>query len=508
MLMEITERNLMQNSYAVVDDILIDFKNKLIYKVYKLNTGEEANYMKNVFDICEGGQFIFKTQNYMAKIFNENYSSFIFKQYENEDFLSKTQEELSRRSKVIYKDFEELEELYKDFANEIKQRLISLTSKRVVYFLLPLKIAVNEKTVNQVWNKHIKDKDNYFKKYDKFAQKIEKMKFNDYNYKMADFKKEEEEIDRNLLIKIINPTIDIETAEAVKEANSEITSKNVKTITDFETDVKPMILKGSGEVNGVFDSFFYDEVFLGDKYYNILNFYNDQIASLKSGEKYFKIIQKIIKNFNYMQIYNNRILITSSVNNMFYFLASAKSIINQNENLFQQIDEISDNFDFVLKFEKVDKNQIISYIDENINANKLKTTTIVNKERESREVLESTRLTIRKQQDYYISLKNKILDENENVYSISGYFFKKLILKNQETTIQDLIKMKGIDIRQTVPDKKDLRLVLDLKNDLYGFFIHTRPALHYLNGFKNLKNIDIINDNDKERMEAIQLNSI
>ena len=506
MLMEITEKALFQDRYALVDDILIDFNNGLLYKIYKLTTGEELNRVPNLLNITDGGIMIVKTQNYMAKIFNENYSQFIFKQFENEDFLSKTQEELTKRSKAIYGEFKQLEDLYKDFSNEIRQRITSLTVKRVSYFLLPLKITVSQKIINETRNKYLKEKQEYFKKYDKFAQNIDKTNFVTYMAKMEEFKNQNQKIEKSILYSIVLPSIELENAES--SGLIELTTKNVEKINDFETQIKPMILKGTGEASGIFDSLFYDEVFLGDKYYNVMTFFNEQISALKYGEKYFSMMKKIIKNINHYEIYNNRILLSSGTNNMLYFVGSAKNIIGKNENLIQLIDEVSDNFDFIIKFQKVDKNEIVSYIDESINSSKLKITSIIGKERESKEVLESTRKGIKEQQDYYISLKNKILDTNENVYAVSGYFVKKLLLKNQESTLQDFVKMKGLDIRQTVPGKKELEMMLDMKNDLYGFFIHTRPMIHYINPFQNFKNIGIVNTQDSNMMMTIQMNSV
>lgn len=504
--MEITEKLLFQSKFAIVDDTLIDFNSGLLYKVYKLPTGEELNRMPELLSVSDGGIIIIKTQNYMTKIFNENYSSFIFKQFENEDFLSKTQEELTKRSKAIYGNFKELEDLYKEFSGEIKQRISSLTPKRVAYFLFPIKIVINQKKIDDIKNKYFKEKNEYFKKYDKFIQGIDKIDFKTYLVKMEEFKKQNQDIEKMLLYQIILPSIELENAEAFGVID--LATKNVKKINDFEKAINPIILKETGEASGVFDSFFYDEVFLGDKYYNILTFFNEQISALKYGEKYFNIIKKIVKLFNHFEIYNNRILLSSGTNNMLYFVASTKNIVGSNENMINLIDEVSDNFDFIIKFQKVDKTQIVSYIDEAINSSKLKLTTIINKERESNEVLESTRKGIKDQQDYYISLKNKILDINENVYAVSGYFLKKLLLKNQESILQDMIKMKGLDIRQTVPSKKELEMILDMKTDLYGFFIHTRPMIHYINPFKNFKNISIINNQDNNMMSTIQMNSL
>lgn len=504
--MEITEKLLFQNDYALVDDILIDFNNQLLYKVFKMTTGEEMNRMPELLSVTDGGILILKTQNYMTKIFNENYRQFVFKQYESEDFLSKTQEELTSRSKVIYKEFKELEDLYREFSGEIKQRISSLTPKRVVYFLLPLSIVIDKKKLNEIRSSYLKEKLAYFKEYDKFIKRIEKMEFKDYVVRVEEFKKRNQEIEKNLQSKLILPSIELENAEAL--GLIEFATKNIKKINDFETLLNPIILSGTSEASGVFDSFLYDEVFLGDKYYNVLTFFNEQISGLKYGEKYFKMIKKILKNFNHFEIYNNRILLSSGLNNMLYFIGSTKTIINRNENLINLIDEVSENFDFIIKFQKVNKNEIISYIDEAISSSKLKLTTIVNKERESKDVLESIRRGIKDQQDYYTNLKNKILDENENVYAISGYFLKRLLLKNQESTLQDLVKMKGLDIRQTVPSKSELELILNIQNDLYGFFIHSRPMTHYLNPFQNFKNIEIISNTDKSMMDTIEMNSL
>ena len=504
--MEITEKLLFQNKFALIDDVLIDFNSGLLYKVYKLTTGEELNRMPDLLEISEGGIIIVKTQNYMTKIFNENYSSFIFRQFENEDFLSKTQEELTKRSKAIYGEFKELEDLYKDFSGEIKQRIGSLNPKRVAYFLFPIKATISQKKLDEIKTKYLKEKEDYFKKYNKFAENIEKTDFKTLVLSMGEFKKQNQEIEKKLLYNVVLPATELENAEAMGVID--LATKNVKKIADFESKITPMILKGTGEASGIFDSFFYDEVFLGDKYYNVLTFFNEQISALKYGEKYYKIIKKIIKAFNHFELYNNRILLSSGTNNMLYFIGSTKNIVGNNENLISMVDEVSDNFDFILKFQKVDKTEIVSYIDESINSSKLKLTTIINKERESKEVLESTRKAIKTQQDYYMALKNKILDINENVYAVSGYFFKKLLLKNQESTIQDLIKMKGLDIRQTVPSKKELEMILDMKTDLYGFFIHTRPMIHYINPFKNFKNINIINTQDSNMMATIQMNSM
>ena len=81
MLMEITEKALFQDRYALVDDVLIDFNNGLLYKIYKLTTGEELNRVPNLLNITDGGIMIVKTQNYMAKIFNENYCLASFCQF-------------------------------------------------------------------------------------------------------------------------------------------------------------------------------------------------------------------------------------------------------------------------------------------------------------------------------------------------------------------------------------------------------------------------------------------
>jgi hypothetical protein len=68
--------------------------------------------------------------------------------------------------------------------------------------------------------------------------------------------------------------------------------------------------------------------------------------------------------------------------------------------------------------------------------------------------------------------------------------------------------MKGLDIRQTVPSKSELELILNIQNDLYGFFIHSRPMTHYLNPFQNFKNIEIISNTDKSMMDTIEMNSL
>ncbi|MEM3859629.1 MAG: hypothetical protein QW478_09545, partial [Candidatus Micrarchaeaceae archaeon] len=164
--------------------------------------------------------------------------------------------------------------------------------------------------------------------------------------------------------------------------------------------------------------------------------------------------------------------------------------------------------DMVIKIQEVEKSQIIDYIDDAIKAAKLKITTVISREKESNIVLDTTRSQLKDQINYYTSLKNKILDVNEKVYAVSSYLLKRLILKNQESLLSERMKIIGFDARQIIPTKENIQLLFDTKHDISGFFIHTRPLIHFLNPFYNFKNIEIINDEDKEMIENIYRNSI
>ena len=109
---------------------------------------------------------------------------------------------------------------------------------------------------------------------------------------------------------------------------------------------------------------------------------------------------------------------------------------------------------------------------------------------------------------YYTELRNKILSVNERVYSVSGYVLKRLILKNQQSLLSEKLKLGGIDIRQLIPDQTNFKLMLDMKNDISGFFIHTKPASHFLNPFYYFKNTIIINSEDKTMLDNISKGSI
>ncbi len=499
-----SENFIFGKNFAISNDYLIDFNNKLIYKTYKIIQEEVSNKTSNLFEDLSGIIFVIKTQNYMSKVFAPMHKNFVMKEFQKEDYLSKTEEEIEQKSKTIYDKFKKYDSLYNDFSDELSQILGQLSPKRTIYALIPLKIAMGKDKIDQVFSKYSKEKEKYEKESDQLKKEIDKISFNNYIERIYELKKINADVEKYLFTTIIEPSLDIYDKQEKNEM--QIASDNKNIIMKLENSANLFPLSGTEEVSGLFDSLLYNTVYFGDKYMTILDIYNELIAPSKNGNKYFDIIKPLFKNFNSLEINNSMVIVSSASNEQIYFTSGIKTITNSSENFISYIDEISGNFDSIIKMQVVDKNKIIEQIDNKIKIGRLKLNTISSKEEESPRLLEEYREEIKDNENYYINLKNKLLDKNEKIYAISNYFIDHLLLKNQVTDFENEIKKANIEVKTLPPLKNETTKIFDISYDISGFFTHSKPLIHLFNAYQIFKNNQIITLEDNEQMK--KLNSL
>jgi hypothetical protein len=497
-----SEDFLFGSNFAITDDTLVDFKSNIFYKGYKITQEEALNKMPVLFKNIQGIIIVVKTQNYLAEIFAPLHKNFVMKEFQTQDYLSKTEEEIETSSNKIYNKFKKYDALYNDFSEELKQVTNHIKPKKVVYVFVPLKIGLKPNKIKEVQLKYKKEKEKYFKEYNDMTKGIEKLSFLEYNKRIQELKIKNNDISKYLYENIILPSLDIYNTQTDEEQN--ITAQNKNTIMQLETEAKLYTLTGTDEITGLFNSFLYESIYFGDKYMTMVDVYNELIAPGRNGEKYFDIIKPLIKNFDYVEISNNSTIVSSVSKSQIYFVAGTKTMTNYNENFMKYIDDLSGNFDIILKIQEINKDELISYIDNKIKIGRLKLSTIISKEEESPRLLEAYREEIKNNEDYYLKIKNKLLDNAEKAYSVGEYAINHLIFKNQLTEFVNDAKKANLEIRLLPPSKKETLKLFDLSYDTSGFFIHSKPLFHIYNVYQIFKNVNIITTDDNSQISKMK----
>jgi hypothetical protein len=489
---------------AVAEDYLIDFKNTIIYKIYKIIPKENENNMLELLDSIKKNipemMIMLKTQNYYSKVFPLSFRKLIMRDYDQYDFQKMTQEELDLLipSRKIQQEYKRYSAEYSDLKNEVKQRSEALIPQRVIYIFIPLKIS---KSSSKFIDGYIKKKNEFYKFTETFYKSIMNETIDKYDSFIEKRKSMEKEIADYLIFNFVSPTL----AEGIGENTLEQNNRN---LIDMVEGSIPVLGVSGNEADGIFDSMIYDEIFIGEKYYSIITLYEEQIRSTKNGTMFYHTMQPVYNLFNKTTIVNNSVLSNSSTNGMLFFISGFSEKVRKDYNMLEQLDEISSDMDVILKVARIEKNQVLAYFNNIQTKYELQRETLYSKYTKGEVNSTQFDLSIKKLKNdlnYVISLNNKIKDEAEDTYTISGYVIHKIQEQNVKTPIVNNFAIKNIEIKQLNPITDEYNLIFDRSIDRYAEIIHTTPLIHYLNINLRFKNVHIINVSDEENMDKMKL---
>lgn len=500
MLYQNTQKFLINENFAVTDDAIIDFKNKVFYKCYKVMQEEAINKMPSLLKNIKGLYVFIKTQNYNAAAFPALHKTLIMKEFQKEDYTQMTEEEIQTKAGKLFEKLKNYEELYNELADDINQITVNLVPKRTMYVFIPMKLNVNSSFLNEEQKKYNKNMAAINAKYASLLKSINKLQYKEY----IDFVVEVNKM-YSLAVKRLYETLIIPSITITSEKGGTDESYNNNSIMlQIENEASLFSLTGMNEIEGLINSIYYESLFFGDKYMTFLDVYNNILLTGKSGEKYFEIMKPLMLNFNSIDASNPITLVSSASKTQTYFVSGIKTIVSITDSFINDIDQISGNFDTLLKFQQINKEPIISIINDKIKSTKLKIESVVAKEEEAPEVLFGQREALKNDNDYFVELKNKLLDANEKLYAVSGYFFNHLLLKNQMTEFMNNTKRINIEIKVLPAQMNILSRLFDINYNISGFYVHTTPLLSSFNIYQNFKNNQIITSGDTKQIETMK----
>lgn len=501
MIFPITDKFLLSNNYYPSSSYLIDFKNKILYKVYKVIQKENFNKLSDIIKTFNDVIIIFKTYNYYSEIFPNRIRQIIFKEFADINFTSLTQEELEiKLSGQLFKKYKDYDEIYKNFGQELSMRSKNQHPGRMIYILLPLKLYMpDEKKMQEFTLLRSKIRTDE----QKFIKTIDNSKLQEYNtYYSSQIEqyKNLEKLASNLFIKPateINSSFVINDEKQIELLNG--LSKLEKEGNLYQIDKE--------ELDGLLNSFFYDSIYIsGNRYYNIFNMFNEQLKNLKNGDDFYKLMKILFKQYMITTKVNNSILKSFNSYNLLYFISSMKNLIEKDYNIFKSFDGINSDIDIVIKLSEIKKSYILNFLNKRLSEKILQ---MENLQKKEEEIHESSVNSIEKSQmeiNHYKNLITRIGDERERVFSISGYVLQFLMNQFSSTNLYNTMALNGFDIKQLNPEVNEYNILFDISHDKTAFYIHTTPLLHYLNFYIPLINSIIIDENDIKRMKRISGN--
>lgn len=497
MIYSITNDYLLGSDFFVSGNYFLDFKNKKIYKVYKVQQKENFSRLDTILKNFKDAIIIFKTCNYYSEIFSSRVRKEIFKDFSGFDFSKLTQEELEIKiSGDVYKKYQTYDEIYKKLGPEIQMRSKNLRPVRLIYLLLPVNmITVGQNVVENIMSK----KDTIFSNEKKFMLNVEKSTFSTYNSFYAAQLNNYRSLNKLIYDSVIKPSIDISSLTGQKNT-AQIDSINIYADLEKNGNCFPV---DEEEITGLFNSFFYDSIYTANRYFNIFNLFNEQIRSLKDGELYYNLFKILLKKYNFRQKINNSILKTFNSSNLLFFISGFRNIVDKDYNFINLIDNVDLDISLVLKVSEVKKDFVIDYINKLIAKVVLRMEDLQKKEEISFEMAKRSIEAGKLELDHYKALQRRISDEHESLFIISGYFIQEVMNEFQTNNIYNSMNINGLNIKQLSPEIEEYRKLLNIITDKSGSFIHTTPILHYLDFYKPFSNSNIIGAEDAEKMKHI-----
>ena len=496
MIFPITNKFLLSNEFYPSSSYLIDFKNKALYKVYKVTQKENFNKLSDILKSFTDVIIIFKTYNYYADLFSNRIRQILFKEFADINFSSLSQEEIENKiSGPLFKKYREYDEIYKNFGQEISMRSKNQHPGRVIYVLLPLKLYSNDEKKMQEFialkSKMSVDEQKFMKTIDKTNLQL----YNTYYSRQLDqYKNLEKMANANF----INPSTEINSKFVIGDER-QISLLNTLSTLEREGNLLPV---DKEEIDGLLNSFFYDSVYVsGNRYYNIFSMFNEQLKNLKNGEDFYKLMKVIFKQYSTTIKVNNSVLKSFNNYNLLFFVSGMKNLIDKDYNLITVIDEVNSDISVVIKLSEIKKNYIANFLNKRLSEKILQMESLQKKEEEMYDSSINPIERLQMEIDHYKGLITRIGDEREKVYSISAYVLQFLMNQFSTTNLYNMMALGGLDIKQLNPDQMEYSNLLNITHDKTAFYIHTTPLLHYLNVYKPLKNSIIIDEKDAERIK-------
>ena len=496
MIFPTTNKFLLSTEFYPASSYLIDFKNKILYKVYKVIQKENFNKMDEIVKTFSDAIIIFKTYNYYSDIFSHRIRQIVFKEFSDINFSSLSQEEIENKiSGALFKKYKEYDEVYKNFSQEINMRSKNQRVGRTIYILLPLKLYTSSEKEMQEFitlkNKMQADEQRFIKTIDKSDLRG----YNLFYSKQIDAYKKLEKIANSTFIA---PSTEINSAFV---ANDEKQIETLNSLSTLERDggISPL---DKEEIDGLLNSFFYDSIYVsGNRYYSIFSMFNEQLRNLKNGDDFYKIMKILFKQYQMTIKINNSILKSFNNNSLLFFMSGMKNLIDKEYNIISAINEINSDITVIIKISEIKKSYILDFLNKRLSEKILQ---MENLQKKEEEMYESSMVSIEKLQleiSHYKNLITRIGDEREKVYSISSYVMQFLLNQFSPTNLYNVMGINGVDIKQLSPELSEYNRLFDISRDKTSFFIHTTPLLHYLNIHAPLKNSIIIDEKDAEKIK-------
>jgi len=489
MIHKITNDYFLGSNMFVSGNNLLDFKNRLIYKIYKIQSKE--NFTKLDFISANFSNFIvlLKTYNYSSDMLSYRIRSLVFKEFADIDFSKMEEEELEKKiSSALYTKYKEYDEIFTRLNQEIEMRTKNQRPGRSIYLFLPIKMIIKDEKSIQNVNNLIQA---YFQNESNFIKGIDKTSLKDYNAFYENQITKYREIRRFLNDNFINPSTNI---TAIKDQEQ---LKMLENIAVFEKEGNAVPIDEE-EADGLFNSFAYDSVCIsGNRYYDIFTLFNEQLKNLKDGEQYYKIIKIVYKFYNIRLKIADSILKTFNKNLLLFFLFNSKNIVDKNYNIINTFDNINEDISVIFKVSEIKKDFVLSNIIDKEIAKK--TLQIENLQKKEEELFEATSYTVdllKAEIEHYKTLKTRIGDQREKTFLISSYIIQNILNQYRINNLYDEMNMNSISIKQLNPDPKEYLEIFDIKRDKAGIITHTTNLLHYLNFYQTLKNSIIVNNDD------------
>lgn len=501
MIFRITNNFLLSNGFYPSSGYLIDFKNKTLYKVYKVIQKENFNKISDILKSFNDAIIVLKTYNYYAEIFSNRIRQIIFKEFSDIEFSSLSQEDIeSKISGPLFKKYKEYDEIYKNFGQEINMRSKNLQPGRVIYALLPLSLnAPDEKKLQEF----LSLKNKIFADELKFIKTIDKSNLNDYSIfytKEIDQYKIMEKMANDLFIK---PSVDIKT-DFVSKNEKQVESLNTLLTLEREGALLPI---DKEELDGLLNSFFYDSIYIsGNRYYNIFSMFNEQLKNLKNGESFYKLMKILFKQYSLAMKINNSALKSFNNYNLLFFVSGMKNLVDKDYNLIKILDGVNADISVIIKLSEIKKSYILNFLNKRLSEKILQMENMQKKEEEMYESSISSIERLQMEITHYKNLITRIGDEREKVYSISSYVLQFLMNQFSTTNLYNTMELNGLDIKQLNPEAPEYNKLFDIRRDKTAFYIHTTPLLHYLNINAHLNNSIIIDQSDDEKMKRLSTN--
>jgi len=491
---KITIDYLFGSNMFVSGNNLLDFKNRIIYKVYKIQSKDNFNKIDFVLSNFPNFMIIFKTYNYSSDMLSYKVRSLIFKEFADIDFSKMEQEELEKKiSSALYTKYKEYDEIFTRLNQEVEMRTKNQRPGRTIYILLPIKMIINDEKSIQEVNELIKT---YSQNELTFIKQIDKTSLSDYNSfyekQIAKYKEIRKFINNNF----INPSTNI---SIVKDQDQ---VKSLENITIFEKEGS-CIQTDDEETDGLFNSFFYDSVCIsGNRYYDIFTLFNEQLKNLKDSEKYYKLMKLVFKFYNIRLKISDSILKTFNKNLLLFFLFNTRNIVDKNYNIIKVIDNLNEDISVIFKVSEIKKEFVLAnIIDKEIAKKTLQIENLQKKEEELFEVNRYNIDMIKSEIEHYKTLKTRIGDKREKTFLVSSYIIQNVLNQYKINNLYDEMNMNSISIKQLNPIPNEYLEIFDIKRDKAGLITHTTNLLHYLNIYTPLKNSIIVN---KEDMDLIK----